>query len=151
MLLCLVSLCLVWCFSNMFRHSCQNRKNQQGYLASRIQSTSHRDNVLFFWLFYKCFNGNYSQDLFFVVRHNSESMTRLATRSHNYDVEIARWNRKFYSKYSFSRICRLWNPFLASCFLVKYDLPRNKCNINDHHLSPWILFIYCSPCFFHSS
>lgn len=88
-------------------------------LASRLQSLSHRRDVVSLCLFYKYFCGNCSDVLSSLVPrlHEFKRTTKLTTRSHRFTVEITRCSRMFYSNNFFSRTSSLWNSFLISSFL----------------------------------
>lgn len=74
-----------------------------------------------------------------VIRlHEFKRSTRLAVMSQHCTVEIARYDRKFYSNIFFS--CASCYSLPASCFSVNYDLQKFTCNINLHLL--FLLFSF---------
>lgn len=92
-------------------------------LASRQLSFSHRHDATSHCLFYKYFYDICSDVLFSLV-HEFKRASRLATGSHRLAVELAGFNRQFYSNGFVIRA--YFSPFLHP-FLVPDNL---KCNLS---------------------
>ena len=106
-------------------------------LSAKLQSLAHRRDVASLCLFYKYFHGLCSDELFTMVPslYRFKRNTRLAARSHQFTVKLARCNRGFYANSFFSRTSRLWNSLPAFCFPDGYNLQRFKCNVNRYMFS----------------
>ena len=72
-------------------------------LSCNLQSLSHRHNIASLSLFYKYFNGHCSKELFSLVPPVKllKRQTRLASRSHQYIVDIPQCKKKRFTLIAF--------------------------------------------------
>lgn len=83
-----------------------------------LQSLSHPCEVASPCLFYKCFHVNCLNDFFDKVPrlYEFKCFTRLVSMSHQFTVELAGCNHKFYASSYFSHTSHLWNTLLPHGF-----------------------------------
>lgn len=105
-------------------------------------SLSHYRNVFSLHFVYKYFYGNCSDELSSLISrpHEFKRGTRLSIRSHNFCVETARWNRKFYSISLLSWTSRLQSYLPASCVHVMF--------LKDLNATPIAIFCLLESCSF---